>query len=46
LFTSELGKSVTLGKNHVMFHATTQKEIVNHYIQTTTGIEPASGIIT
>jgi hypothetical protein len=29
-----------------MFHATTQKEIVNHYIQTTTGIEPASGIIT
>jgi hypothetical protein len=40
LFTSDLGKNITLSKNHVMLHSATQKDIENHYIQTTTGIEP------
>jgi len=40
LFTSDLSKNITLSKNHVMFHALTQKDVENHYIQTTTGIQP------
>jgi hypothetical protein len=48
LFTSDLNKSISLAKNHVMLHAPTVEAVVNHYIQTTTGIEPvtAGGIIT
>jgi hypothetical protein len=48
LFTSDLNTSITLLKNHVMLHAPTIKDIENHYIQTTTGIQPVSagGIIT
>jgi hypothetical protein len=48
LFTSDLNKSITLDKGHVMIHAPTVKNVENHYIQTTTGIAPASagGIIT
>jgi len=48
LFTSDLNKSITLDKKHVMMHAPTVKDVENHYIRTTTGIEPvgASGIIT
>jgi hypothetical protein len=48
LFTSDLNTNITLLKNHVMLHATTIKDIENHYIQTTTGIQPVSagGIIT
>ena len=40
LFTSDLSKNITLSKSHVMFHALTQKDVENHYIQTTTGIQP------
>jgi hypothetical protein len=48
LFTSELNKSIHIDKRHVMLHAQTSNELVNHYIHTTTGIEPigAGGIIT
>ncbi len=48
LFTSELNKSIRLEKRHVMMHAPTVKDVQNHYIKTTTGIEPVSkgGIIT
>jgi hypothetical protein len=48
LFTSDLNTNITLSKNHVMLHAPTIKDIENHYIQTTTGIQPVSagGIIT
>jgi hypothetical protein len=47
LFTSDLTKNIALSKNHVMLHSVTQKDIENHYIQTTTGIEPVGnkGII-
>ena len=48
LFTSDLNKSIRLEKLHVMMHAPTVKDVQNHYIKTTTGIEPVSkgGIIT
>ena len=48
IFTSDLNNSVPVGKNHVMMHAITTEQVKNHYIQTTTGIEPATagGIIT
>jgi hypothetical protein len=48
LFTVELGKTVRLDKQHVMMHAPTVKDVQNHYIKTTTGIEPVSkgGIVT
>tara|TARA_B110000503_G_scaffold72349_1_gene111873 strand:- start:313 stop:624 length:312 start_codon:yes stop_codon:yes gene_type:complete len=42
LFTSDLNTSIRLEKKHVMMHSTTIKEIQNHYIKTTTGIEPVS----
>lgn len=48
LFTSELNTSISLGKAHVMMSSKTVETVKNHYIQTTTGIEPVSagGIIT
>ena len=48
LFTSDLNKSIRLEKRHVMMHAPTVKDVQNHYIKTTTGIEQVSkgGIIT
>ena len=42
LFTSDLNKSIHLDKRHVMLHSQTSGELVNHYIQTTTGIEPVT----
>ena len=48
LLTSDLNKSIRLEKRNVMMHAPTVKDVQNHYIKTTTGIEPvgAGGIIT
>lgn len=40
LFTSELNNIVVLDKKHVMMSAKTVKDVENHYIKTTTGIEP------
>jgi hypothetical protein len=47
LFTSDLKQQIELQKSHVMLHAATIKEMENHYIQTTTGIQPvgAGGIL-
>lgn len=47
MFTSDLNKNIQLGKAHVMLHSPTVKDVENYYIQTTTGITPASagGII-
>ena len=48
LFTSDLNKNIRLEKTHVMMHAPTIEDVRNHYIKTTTGIEPVTkgGIIT
>jgi hypothetical protein len=48
LFTSSLDSNVTLDKKHIMLHAPTIKDIENHYVKTTTGIEPvnAGAIVT
>lgn len=48
LFTSDLNKSISLQKSHVMMHSPTVEDVRNHYIKTTTGIEPVTsgGIIT
>lgn len=48
LFTSDLEKHMVLAKQHVMLNSKTLDDIKNHYIKTTTGIEPvtAGGIIT
>jgi hypothetical protein len=42
LFTGNKDKSVFLSKQHVMFHSPTIKDIENHYITTTTGIQPVT----
>lgn len=42
LFTSDLSKEIIVAKTHVMMHSATIKEMENHYIQTTTGIQPVS----
>jgi hypothetical protein len=42
LFTSDLNKDIKLSKSHVMMHTITQKDVENHYIQTTTGIQTAA----
>lgn len=48
VMTSDLNTTIELDSQHVMMHAPTIKEVVDHYIQTTTGITPVSagGIIT
>jgi len=49
LFTGDLeNSSVTLNRSHVIIHAQAIKDIENHYLKTTTGIEPVSagGIVT
>jgi len=48
LYTSDLNNSVSLDRQHVIFHAPTVEQVQNHYIATTTGIEPVTsgGIIT
>lgn len=48
LFTSDLNNDIRLNKIHVMMHAPTISDVQNHYIKTTTGIEPVTsgGIIT
>lgn len=48
LFTGDINKTVRLDKTHVMMHSPVVSDVENHYIQTTTGIEPVTkgGIIT
>ena len=47
LISGDINTNITLSKSHVMMHSPVVKDIENHYIRTTTGIEPVSkGIIT
>lgn len=43
LFTGDINKNIELRAEHVMLHAPVIKEMENHYIQTTTGIQPVNG---
>ena len=42
LFSADINKDVELRKEHVMIHAPTIKQLEDHYIQTTTGIQTVS----
>ena len=48
LIFADINTNITLNKSHVIMHSPVIKDIENHYIRTTTGIQPAStgGIIT
>ena len=47
LMCADINSNMTLTFNHVIMHGPVIKDIENHYIRTTTGIQPAkSGIIT
>lgn len=42
LFSADINKDVELKSEHVMFHAPVIKQLEDHYIQTTTGIQTVS----
>ena len=42
MFSAELNNNVTLKLEHIMMHSTVVDDIKNHYIQTTTGIQPVT----
>jgi hypothetical protein len=48
LFSGDINTNVTLSRQHIIMHAPVIKDLENHYIKTTTGIEPVTkgGIIT
>lgn len=48
MFSAELNTNITLNKSHVLMHGPVIDQLVSHYIQTTTGIQPVTkgGIIT
>jgi hypothetical protein len=47
LISADINNNVELKNQHVIMHGTVITDIENHYIRTTTGIQPAkSGIIT
>jgi len=48
LISADINTNITLNKSHVMMTAPVVTDIENHYIRTTTGIQPATkgGIIT
>ena len=47
LMCADINTNITLNRAHIVMSAPVIKDIENHYIRTTTGIEPASqGIIT
>ena len=47
LISADINSNVTLNKSHIIMTAPVINDIENHYIRTTTGIQPAkSGIIT
>jgi hypothetical protein len=47
LLCGEINNNIQLNKSHVIMHSAVIKDIENHYIQTTTGIQPVGnkGII-
>ena len=47
LISADINTNVTLKSEHIIMHGPVIQDIENHYIRTTTGIQPAkSGIIT
>lgn len=47
LISADINNNVTLKSEHIIMHSPVITDIENHYIRTTTGIQPAkSGIIT
>ena len=42
LFSADINKDVELKKEHVMLHAPVIKQLDDHYLQTTTGIQTLS----
>lgn len=42
LFTGNVEKKISISKSHVMMHSTTVDKMCDHYIQTTTGIQPVT----
>lgn len=48
LISADINSNVTLKFEHIIMHSTVIADIENHYIRTTTGIQPATkgGIIT
>ena len=42
LISADINTEVTLGRQHVMLHAPVIKQMQDHYIQTTTGIQTVS----
>jgi hypothetical protein len=47
LISADINTNITLNKSHIIMTAPVIKDIENHYIRTTTGIQPATkgGII-
>ena len=46
LISADINNNVELKNTHIIMHSSVIKDIENHYIRTTTGIEPAGkGII-
>lgn len=47
LISADINTNVTLKNEHILMHGLVIKDIENHYIRTTTGIQPSGkGIIT
>jgi hypothetical protein len=48
LISADINSNITLNKSHVVMHSPVIADIENHYIRTTTGIQPVTkgGIIT
>lgn len=48
LISADINNNITLNKSHVVMHSAVITDIENHYIRTTTGIQPVTkgGIIT
>jgi len=48
LISADINTNITLNKSHVVMHSPVIADIENHYIRTTTGIQPVTkgGIIT
>ena len=42
MFSADINTEIELNKQHVMFHAPVIKQMQDHYIQTTTGIQTVS----
>jgi hypothetical protein len=48
MISADINNSVTLNKTNIIMHSEAMKDLVDHYLQTVTGIQPVTkgGIIT